>query len=69
MAKFDIDIDKVFGVLIYSTQENLTTRCLSGSEVDKWVAALKNELDATAEEAKKAIWNLRRAQDFPGLKK
>ncbi|OZA00654.1 MAG: hypothetical protein B7X99_03380 [Rhizobiales bacterium 17-65-6] len=69
MSRFDIDVDKKFGVLIYTTQENLTTRCMSGSEVDKRVAELKNELDAVAEMAKKEIWNMRRLQDFTGDRK
>lgn len=64
MSKFDIDVDKQFGVLIYTTQETLTIRCLSGSEIDKRVAQLKNELDAVAERAKKEIWNIRKGQDF-----
>lgn len=64
MSKFDIDVDKQFGVLIYTTQENLTIRCLSGSEIDKRVAQLKSELDAVAERAKKEIWNIRKGQDF-----
>lgn len=69
MPKFEIDTDPSFGVLIYAPQENLTTRCRSGSEVDRWVAVLKNELDTVAEDAKKAIWKMRQAQDFPGERK